>query len=60
MESESNFQQLTPLGRVVKFLARFLFIPVLIFYSIGNMELANFLFFVWIIAGILIWIVKIK
>jgi hypothetical protein len=55
-----TFQQLTALGKTIRFLANFLLIPVLFLYFTGNFELANLLFIIWVISGILVWMVKIK
>jgi len=52
-------QHLTPLGAFVKFLSWFAFIPMIIAYFMGYETVASVSFFVWLIAGILTWIVKI-
>lgn len=57
---KESYQKLTPLGKIIRFLANFLLIPALLFYFTDNIDLANFLFVVWIISGILTWIAKIK
>jgi|GEM_PF-6167243 len=52
-------QRLTPLGAFVKFLSWFTFIPMIIAYFMGYETAASALFFIWLIAGILVWIIKI-
>jgi len=52
-------QNLTPIGKLVKFLSWFTFIPMIILFFLGYSVLADILFFVWLISGILAWIVKI-
>ena len=60
MGNETEYQYLTPLGKFVKFLSWFTFIPMIILYFLGYSVIVDILFIVWLISGILVWIIKIK
>jgi len=54
-----KYPHLTLLGKLVRFLSWFTFIPMVILFFLGYSILADVLFMIWLVSGILAWIVKI-